>query len=99
MWQESESRLADFGRVSFLVRSQIRLSLADESSKSWLHLEHDLLETDYRTIRDRQMELLEKEDGMFSRPAIRELKDKLGRDAYEVMAEQRFVCVSNQAPD
>lgn len=89
MWQESESRLADFERVSFLVRSQIRLSLQDEASKTWLHLEHDFLETDYRTIRDRQMELLEKEDGLLSRSAIRELREKLGRDAYDVMSEQR----------
>ena len=89
MWQESESRLSDIERVSFLVRSQLHLSLADESGKTWLHLEHDFLETDYREIRDRQMELLEKEDGMLSRPAIRELKDKLGREAYMVMTEQR----------
>ena len=89
MWQESGSRVDDFERVSLLVRSQIRVSLVDEVSKTWLHLEHDFLETDYRTIRDRQMELLEKEDGMLARPAIRELREKLGREAYDVLSEQR----------
>nr|XP_031861447.1 uncharacterized protein CI109_003051 [Kwoniella shandongensis]KAA5528519.1 hypothetical protein CI109_003051 [Kwoniella shandongensis] len=93
MWQESESRIDDFDRVSFLVRSQIRLSQADEGNKSWVHLEQDFLGTDYRTIRDRQMELLEKEDGMMTKPAIRELRDKLGREAYDVLSEQRVGCM------
>jgi engulfment/cell motility protein 1 len=35
------------------------------------------------------MEMLEKEDGMLSRPAIRELRDKLGQDAYDILSEQR----------
>ena len=91
MWRESESRFADFERVTFLTRTQIRLTLLDEAKKTWLYLEHDFLETDYRTIRDRQMELLEKEDGMLARPAIRELREKLGKDAYDVMSEQRYV--------
>lgn len=91
MWQESESRLSDFSRVSLLVRSQIRLSLADEASKSWLHLERDFLETDYRTIRDRQMETLEKEDGMLVKDSVRELRGKLHLEAQEVVNEQRCV--------
>ncbi len=37
------------------------------------------------------MELIEKEDGMLARPAIRELREKLGTKAYEVMSEQRCV--------
>jgi engulfment/cell motility protein 1 len=89
MWTESESRLEDFERLSSLVRSQTRQSLADESSKTWLHVEKDFLESGYRSIRDRQMEMLEKEDGMLSRPAIRELRDKLGQDAYDILSEQR----------
>ena len=89
MWQESESRLADFDRLTLLVLSQVRLSLRDEASKTWLHLEHDFLEMDYQTIRGRQMELLEREDGMLARPAIRELREKLRTEAYEVMSEQR----------
>jgi hypothetical protein len=89
MWAESESRLEDFARVTFLVHSQIRLSLADEASKTWLHIEQDLLESDYAVIRDRQLEMLEREDGMMGRQAIRELRDKVGREAYDVMSEQR----------
>jgi engulfment/cell motility protein 1 len=89
MWSESESRLEDFDRLSFLVRSQLRQSLTEESTKTWLNLERDFLEGDYRSIRDRQMELMEKEDGMMARPAIRELRDKLGREAYDALSEQR----------
>ena len=89
MWQESESRLPDFGRLSLLVRSQVQLSLAEEAIKTWLHLERDFLDADYRTIRDRQMEQLEKEDGMLNLPTVRALREQVGREAYDVLAEQR----------
>ncbi|KAL7421273.1 hypothetical protein Q5752_004158 [Cryptotrichosporon argae] len=93
MWQESESRLEDFDRVSYLVRSQIHLSLTDEMSKTWLDLERDFLDSDYRSIRDRQMQLADKEDGMLERSAIRELKEKVNKEAYDVVSEQRVACM------
>lgn len=91
MWHESGSKVDDLGRVSFLVRSQIRQSLADEASKTWLHLERDFLETPYATIRERQMETLEKEDGTMNRPAVKLLREKLNVEAQNVMMEQRYV--------
>lgn len=91
MWHESGSKVDDLGRVSFLVRSQIRLSLADEASKTWLHLERDFLETPYATIRERQMEILEKEDGTMNRSAVKQLREKLNGEAQDVMMEQRYV--------
>jgi hypothetical protein len=91
MWAESESRLEDLARVTLLVHSQVRLSLEDEAGKTWLNLEKDLLESEYSVIRDRQMQMLEKEDGMMGRKAVRELREKLGGEAYEVMSEQRWV--------
>jgi engulfment/cell motility protein 1 len=94
MWHESGSKVDDLGRVTFLVRSQIRLSLADEGSKTWLHLERDFLETPYATIRERQMEVLEKEDGTMNRPAVKLLREKLNVEAQDVMMEQRYVSLS-----
>lgn len=91
MWHESGSKVEDLGRVSFLVRSQIRLSLLDEANKSWLNLERDFLETPYMTIRERQMEVLEKEDGTMNRPGVKLLREKLSKDAEQVMKEQRSV--------
>jgi engulfment/cell motility protein 1 len=89
MWHESGSKVDDLGRVSFLVRSQIRLSLTDEASKSWLHLERDFLEAPYATIRERQMEILEREDGTMNRSAVKQLREKLNGEAQDVMMEQR----------
>jgi engulfment/cell motility protein 1 len=94
MWHESGSKVDDLGRVTFLVRSQIRLSLADEASKTWLHLERDFLETPYATIRERQMEVLEKEDGTMNRPAVKLLREKLNAEAQDVMMEQRYVSLT-----
>lgn len=93
MWQDSESRLDDFERLSYLVRSQVRQTLADEHSKTWLDLEHDFLGADYRYIREGQMEMIDKEDGLLERPAVAALRAKVGHEAYEVMAEQRVICM------
>jgi hypothetical protein len=65
--------------------------LADEASKTWLHLERDFLETPYATIRERQMEVMEKEDGTMNRPAVLQLRDKLIDEAKDMMMEQRYV--------
>jgi engulfment/cell motility protein 1 len=89
MWTDSESRLSDFDRVTLLVRTHVRFSLAGEAGKSWLDLERDFLEADYRTIRDRQMELSEREDGLFARSSIKQLKEKMGQEAYDLVTEQR----------
>ncbi len=89
MWHESEASSADFARVSLLVRSHISFALADEASKSWLSLEQDLLDTEYRTIRERQMELLEKEDGMMETSALRTLRSHIEREAVAVVQNQR----------
>lgn len=91
MWHESESRLSDFSRLSNLVRSQLLFSLSSESQATWLSLEQDLLESDYAAIRERQMEMLEREDGMMVNPGVRELREVVGREAYEVVIDQRQV--------
>nr|KIR86243.1 hypothetical protein I308_03187 [Cryptococcus tetragattii IND107] len=74
-----------------------RTVLIDESlpefTKNWFDLEQDLLTTDYRTIRDRQMDLLEKEGGMMRRSAVRDLKENVGKEAWDVVCEQRVGCM------
>jgi hypothetical protein len=97
MWQDSESRLDDFERLSYLVRSQVRITLDDEQSKTWLDLERDFLGSDYRNIRDVQMEMIDKEDGLLERPAISVLRDKVKQEAVEVMLEQRVICMQQGA--
>lgn len=91
MWQESGSSIHDFDKLALLVRTQVAWSLADEGSKTWLDLERDFLEADYQVIRGRQMELMEKEDGMMTRQTVVELRDKLALESYDVVAEQRLV--------
>lgn len=93
MWQDSESRLDDFERLSYLVTSQVRLTLAHEHTKTWLNLENDFLGTDYRNIRDGQMEMIDKEDGLLERPAVNDLREKVRREAYEVVSDQRLLCM------
>lgn len=61
--------------------------------KTWFDLERDFLTTDYRTIRDRQMNLLEKEGGMMRRSGVKGLKEKVGKEAWDVVCEQRVGCM------
>ena len=89
MWQESEATTADFYRVSHLVRSQLTVSLVDEGNKTWLTLEQELLEGEYRDMRERQMDWIEQEDGVMSSYAVRTLRGTVRDDALEVVREQR----------
>lgn len=93
MWSDSGAALSDFSRVSALVRSQIREALRGESSKTWFDVERDLLESDYRNVRDRQMRELEIEDDFASKASIRNLRGKLYKESFEFVRQQRIGCL------
>ena len=95
MWQESEATTADFYRVSHLVRSQLTVSLVNEGEKTWLQLEQELLEGEYRDMRERQMDWIEREDGVMSSYAVRTLKSTVRDDALEVVRDQRYAFSSS----
>ncbi|EPQ28461.1 uncharacterized protein PFL1_03764 [Pseudozyma flocculosa PF-1] len=93
IWNESGAAAGDFSRVSALVRSQVAHSLHDESTKGWYDVERDFLESEYRTVRDRQMKELETEDDFSSRASIRNLRGRLYRESYEFVRQQRIHCL------
>ncbi|KAE8207041.1 hypothetical protein CF335_g1434 [Tilletia laevis] len=93
MWNDSGAAASDFNRVSALVRSQIKESLRKEGSKSWLDLERDFLESDYRNVRDRQMREIEVDDDFSSKGPIRNLRGILYRESYEFVRQQRIHCL------
>lgn len=65
------------------------MTLQDEQNKTWLNLEQDFIGSDYRNIRDVQMEMIDKEDGLLDRPAVSALREKVKSEAQDVMSEQR----------
>lgn len=87
MWSESGATSGDFPRIVALVRSQyvdpiliiyishissrVKLALRKESTREWHEVEADFLESDYRDVRDRQMEQLELEDDLLSKIPVR----------------------------
>lgn len=93
MWAESGAASSDFGRVSALVRSQVKEALRDEASRSWFDVESDFLESDYRVVRDRQMRELEIEDDFTSKSSVRNLRGRLYRESYEFVRQQRIQCL------
>ncbi|KDN40446.1 hypothetical protein K437DRAFT_291531 [Tilletiaria anomala UBC 951] len=93
MWTESGAAVSDFSRVAALVRSQVKEALRDEGSKTWFDLERAFLESEYRTVRERQMKELEVEDEYASKSSIRHLKSKLYRESYEFVRQQRIQCL------
>ncbi|KAK0555177.1 hypothetical protein OC846_001057 [Tilletia horrida] len=93
MWNDSGAAASDFSRVSALVRSQVRESLRKEGNKTWLDLERDFLESDYRHVRDRQMREIEVDDDFSSKASIRNLRGILYRESYEFVRQQRIHCL------
>jgi hypothetical protein len=93
MWSESGASKGDFARVSALVRSQVKESLRDESSRSILAVESDFRETEYRLVRDRQMRELEVEGTYENKSSIRNLRSRLYKESYEFVRQQRIQCL------
>lgn len=66
-----EATVDDFPKVSGLVRSQLKFALRDEATKQLYEFEKDMLEVEYKVIRDRQLEELELEDDLLSKTPVR----------------------------
>lgn len=93
MWSESGAAHGDFTRVVALVRSQVKVALRTENARDWHEVERDLLEVEYRAVRDRQMKELELEDDVLSKVPIRNLRAKIYKESYEFVRQQRIQCL------
>ncbi|KAG8960007.1 hypothetical protein FRC03_007201 [Tulasnella sp. 419] len=96
MWNESGAVASDFPRVAALVQSQIRVVLNDES-RPWHEVERDLLNSEYREVRERQMRELELQDDLVRKPPVRNLRAKLYKDSFEFVRSQRILCLMQGA--
>ncbi|KAL4250206.1 ELMO/CED-12 family-domain-containing protein [Abortiporus biennis] len=97
MWNESGASTGDFMRVVALTRSQVKVALRKENVRPWHEVEQDFLECEYRAVRDRQMQELEKEDDMMSKVPIRNLRAKLYKESLEFVRQQRIHCLMQGA--
>ncbi|CAG8475045.1 7244_t:CDS:10 [Paraglomus brasilianum] len=88
MWHEMEATVDDFPKVSALVRSQLKFALRDEASKQLYEFEKDMLEVEYKVIRDRQLKELELGDDLLSKTPVR-----LYAESYEIVKQQRIKCL------
>lgn len=93
MWNESGATVDDFSRVVALARSQVKVALREENVRPWHEVEHDFLESEYRSVRDRQMKELENEDDLLSKVPVRNLRAKLYKESYEFVRQQRIQCL------
>ncbi|KIY71885.1 hypothetical protein CYLTODRAFT_389592 [Cylindrobasidium torrendii FP15055 ss-10] len=93
MWGESNAATDDFTRVAALVRSQVKVALRTENARAWHEVEHDFLECEYRSVRERQMREIEMEDDLLSKVPIRNLRAKIYKESYEFVREQRIHCL------
>jgi engulfment and cell motility protein 1 len=66
-----EASVDDFPKVSALVRSQLKFALRDEATKQLYEFEKDMLEVEYKVIRDRQLKELELGDDLLSKTPVR----------------------------
>ncbi|KAH7101549.1 ELMO/CED-12 family-domain-containing protein [Auriculariales sp. MPI-PUGE-AT-0066] len=93
MWSESQSTVNDFQRVVMLLRSQVKLALRTEADRPWHEVERDFHESNYRAVRDRQMKELEKDDEVVAKPPVRNLREKLYKESYQFVKQQRIQCL------
>ncbi|KAF9071535.1 ELMO/CED-12 family-domain-containing protein [Rhodocollybia butyracea] len=93
MWSESGAASDDFSRVVALVRSQVKVALRSENVRPWHEVELDLLECEYRAVRDRQMKELELEDDLLNKVPVRNLRAKIYKESYEFVRQQRIQCL------
>ncbi|KAI0832131.1 ELMO/CED-12 family-domain-containing protein [Trametes gibbosa] len=93
MWNESGASTDDFPRLVALTRSQVKVALKRENIRPWHEVEQEFLESEYRAVRDRQMQELEMEDDIMSKIPIRNLRAKLYKESYEFVRLQRIHCL------
>ncbi|CAG8558682.1 3097_t:CDS:10 [Ambispora leptoticha] len=93
MWHEMEATVEDFPKVSALVRSQLKFALRDEATKQLYEFEKDMLEVEYKVIRDRQLKELELGDDLLSKTPVRNLRGRLYAESYEFVKSQRIRCL------
>eukprot|EP00833_Pecoramyces_ruminatium_P013306 jgi/Orpsp1_1/1187338/evm.model.d7180000056963.1 len=98
LWHESEinQNSEDVLRVSLLVRSQFRYSLtkSEASGADALNqFKNDMLNTPYQIIKERHIKELELEDDLMSKIPIRHLRERLYKDCYKFVKEQRINCL------
>ncbi|KAI0330931.1 hypothetical protein GY45DRAFT_1370414 [Cubamyces sp. BRFM 1775] len=93
MWNESGASTDDFPRLVALTRSQVKVALKRENIRPWHEVEQEFLESEYRAVRDRQMQELEMEDDIMSKIPIRNLRAKLYKESYEFVRQQRIHCL------
>ncbi|ODN81097.1 hypothetical protein L202_03192 [Cryptococcus amylolentus CBS 6039] len=95
MFHQSSSSSSDLARLLPLVGSHLALTLnpGEEREKTWLDVENAFLHAEYGKVRERQMEMMEREGGMWRSGAVRGLKEVVGREVWGVVCEQRVGCM------
>lgn len=97
MWSESSATVTDFPRVVTLLRSQVKTALRRENERPWHEVERAFQESDYRAVRDRQMKELEKDDEIIGKAPVRNLREKLYKESYQFVRQQRIQCLMQGA--
>ncbi|KAJ2959398.1 hypothetical protein NQZ79_g5141 [Umbelopsis isabellina] len=93
MFRDMEAATSDFSKVSALVRSQIKYALKNENAKTLFEFDKIMIETPYQVIRDRRLKELEWADDLLGREAIRNLRQRLYKESYEFVKQQRIECL------
>ncbi|ORX52908.1 hypothetical protein BCR36DRAFT_582317 [Piromyces finnis] len=100
LWHGSEinqnQTSEDLIRVSLLVRSQFRFSIAKSElcgAEALEQFSEDMLNTSYQIIKERHIKELELEDDLMSKVPIRHLRERLYKESYEFVKEQRINCL------
>lgn len=72
LWSAASAcSVAQFQIFSLTFSTRVKVALRSENVRAWHEVEHDFLECEYRSVRDRQMKELELEDDLLSKIPVR----------------------------
>ncbi|KAJ3097778.1 hypothetical protein HDU97_004558 [Phlyctochytrium planicorne] len=98
MWNEMEAQNNgdDINRVATVVRSQFRhvVGIIQPSDPNGLLIfDREMRTAPYSVVRERQLKELEIDDMLMSRIPVRNLRERLYKESYEFIKQQRIDCI------
>ncbi|KAJ3317691.1 hypothetical protein HDU76_001085 [Blyttiomyces sp. JEL0837] len=94
---EAQSNGDDINRVAAVVRSQFRhvLGLVQSSGDpgGLAFFEKEMMFSPYAVVRERQLKELEVDDMLVSRLPVKNLRERLYKESYEFVKQQRIECL------
>ncbi|KAJ3279070.1 hypothetical protein HK104_001797 [Borealophlyctis nickersoniae] len=99
LWEEMQAIATgdDINRVANVLRSQFKHAangVVATDPNALYTFEREMMESTYGVMRERQMKDLEVEDDLLTKLPVRNLRERLNKDSYDFVKQQRIKCLT-----